>query len=252
MRTLHVIDAFDLPEQVAVLRRAPDPELMEPVRNGRHPRKPVGGLWTSTYLGPDDVSAWWQWSAVMPDKQLDVADFSITPAEGLPVIMVDSLADGWALLEAYGSYIGPDQEPWAVRLDYERMAADGYAGLWLTARGFALHDGGLDGAAIDFRCYDCESTVWFVWPRGGSRHERRSTRSRHGETHGRDECDEASECSTGAGNEHRLTSVQATGLQEVGAHLLAAHQGSAVDVHRGRQRCRQGDPNRRAADDPQR
>lgn len=167
MRGLHVVDGFDLPEQVAVLPCAPDGDLLEPIRNGHHPRKPLGGLWTSTYLGVDDISAWWRWaSGNLPEMVADRADFSITPAEGLRVIVVDSVDDGRALLAAYGSHIGPGAEPWAVRLDYRRMAADGYAGLWLTARGFALHDGGMGDAAIDFGCFDCESTIWFEWPRG--------------------------------------------------------------------------------------
>lgn len=103
MTDLHVVDGFDMPEQVALLRCAPDPELMEPVREGRHPRKASGGLWTSTYLGAEDISAWWLWaSGSMPAMVSDHADFSISPAEGLRVIVVDSVEDGWALFEAYG------------------------------------------------------------------------------------------------------------------------------------------------------
>jgi hypothetical protein len=52
-----------------------------------------------------------------------------------------------------------------VRLDYGRMAADGYAGVRLTEGGLALNLG-QDGTAIDFRCSNCAPKFCFVRPRG--------------------------------------------------------------------------------------
>jgi hypothetical protein len=161
MSALHVVDG-DLPLQAVFLRERPDPSRFLPVGKGRHPRKPAGGLWTSTYTGPDDISAWYRWaSGNMPDM-VDAEPYLFTPAPELRVVVVDSQDDGRALFEAYGSYASPVQHAITAAIDYERMAADGWDGLWVTEAGF--HSSQREGSSMDFTCFDCESTIWFTWP----------------------------------------------------------------------------------------
>jgi hypothetical protein len=165
VKHLHVIDSGDMADQAVLLDAPPDPARMSPVAAGPHPRKPIGGLWTSTLLDRDRVSEWRQWaSGNMPDMVRRHMIYAGRPAPGLRVIEVDSAADGRGLFAAYGAYLMPSiRRPYLAEIDFERAAADGFAGLHLTRRGLERNSG-QRGTALDFVCFDCESTIWFTWP----------------------------------------------------------------------------------------
>ena len=129
---------------------------VKPITNDRF-HKPRGGLWTSTYLGQENLSGWHQWGESEGMTSRSNAQWLLTPETDARLLVVDTFADLMALVERY-SAVKTGYEA-VYTLDFVAMAQDGYAGLNLTDEGqwATRHtDPNLNG-------WDCESTVWFRW-----------------------------------------------------------------------------------------
>lgn len=125
--------------------------------------KPKGGLWTSTYLGPEDGSDWVRWCR---GEQFDSPDtsawYALTPRKGLRIIKIDSEADLRRVIDAYPAPMPadwPDILREDAKINYEAVAAAGWDAVHLTERGqwrTRFSRPGLYG-------WDCESTLWLRW-----------------------------------------------------------------------------------------
>lgn len=144
-------EALHVPGQVFCHSARPNRDAVKPIVNQRSFVKPLGGLWTTPVGAPTwsdwcRDSDWGDW----PDHGRHV----LTPRADVRVAVVGSLRDLLALIEAY-----PGESLMEPVVDFERMAGDGWDGIWLTDAGFRathLSSPGLYG-------WDLESTLWFRW-----------------------------------------------------------------------------------------
>jgi hypothetical protein len=140
--------------------------LIDPVKNRMGINKPLGGLWTSTYLGIELGSAWTLWCTrenfqgpIFPNAWL------LYPEPAIKVYTINTYNDLARLLAKYAIpseyYADKDiREIFGRRfLDFARISMD-YDAIHLTKHGeystrltFPLTLYG----------WDCESTLWFRW-----------------------------------------------------------------------------------------
>jgi hypothetical protein len=146
--TLPTITAADLPRQAYAHGSSHDPVLTQPekfrtVINCTYDPKPLaGGLWTapvtSAVVGGMILST--AWSDYRRQNGLPLEDsahfLEIAPLPEFKGLVIDGLKDAEAILETYRVKAEPAflSDFWAV-FDWERMAVDGYDGLYLTGYG---------------------------------------------------------------------------------------------------------------------
>lgn len=148
-----------LPPQLWIGNHEPLPEVlmnMPPLRNGHW--KPVGGLWTSTYL-PDGEhpSEWVRWcSSEMPNWIKGRERWLLMP-QPARVFVIDGIGDlhkamrCWPLAPIYrGADKAIDFTAMAEEYDAVRVTEEGH---WRTRMTFPLNT----------YAWDCESTCWFRW-----------------------------------------------------------------------------------------
>lgn len=128
---------------------------LDPIEN-QSPHKPLGGLWTSTWKGRPNLSAWAEWSAAEKFYADSEKGWVLDMKTGSELVVIDSVADLEAAVEAY-----PNELATRTMMNFESMAYD-YDGLWLTEEGQRqTHFRG--GKYEDLYGWDVESTVWFSW-----------------------------------------------------------------------------------------
>jgi hypothetical protein len=137
----------------------PASDRMKPIKNRARRNKPEGGLWTGTRTGAT-TSTWTEWR--------DDADYahhhqSSTWAINLPddatVLRINSSADLQTLIDHFG-HQPDDSQP---LLDYEKLAAAGVHGVWLTSEGEASTRLP-EGDSPDLYGWDMECTLWLNLP----------------------------------------------------------------------------------------
>ena len=133
-------------------------------------RKPLGGLWTSTWLGEERGSAWVQWCRANEYGSPDTENwFLLRPKKNARLYVLDNYNDLLTLIDKfpyetdmYRSYARTEGRKEAMRyltIDFEKLAGY-YDGLHLTERGNnQLHY--CDPPHLN--AWDVESTVWFRW-----------------------------------------------------------------------------------------
>lgn len=140
----------------------PDDELMKPVVNKPWRNKPDGGLWTATQTGPA-TSTWTEWRNSEGYVQHgDIKPWAMRLPDGVYVLRINSADDLRTLIEHFGA---GDSSLGAPTIDYEKLAATGVHGIWLTDAGqaatrFADDDG------PDLYGWDMECTLWLTLPDG--------------------------------------------------------------------------------------
>lgn len=115
-------------------------------------------LWTSTYLGPEQISDWARWCRSEGFGCGEHRLWLLTPRPTANLIVIDSEADLRTLLNRPGQHRTPVGESFA-RIDFEALASEGIDGVHLTEGGqIATHLSfpGLYG-------WDAESTCWLRW-----------------------------------------------------------------------------------------
>lgn len=123
-------------------------------RNHRKPR--VGtGLWTSTWLGAEQTSAW-----ATHEQAKGRYSFLLTPTADARIATIDNLADLKRLLKGYrrkafGQYSYLEEFDY---LDYAHMSQD-FDALHLTVQGQRK----TRLTIPDLYGWDVESTLWFRW-----------------------------------------------------------------------------------------
>lgn len=134
------------------LGEMPQEHLWNPIKN-RNFMKPIGGLWTSTFL-PDGTSDWSRWC--VDNDFLDVnaiGKWLLTPSPNAILYIVENPEDIAAICKGQSqrfSFATPDFEELMTRYD----------GITLTKQGqrntrFSMPH--------SFYGWDCESTIWFRW-----------------------------------------------------------------------------------------
>lgn len=121
-----------------------------------------GGLWTSTYLGPQG-SDWIQW-CMSESFYIDQKDprtenpWLLVPAVDARVYEIDSYSDLATLCKRHGHRYD------SKGLDYTKpnwsSISEEYDAVHLTARGETATRLSLP---LDLYGWDCESTLWFRW-----------------------------------------------------------------------------------------
>lgn len=166
MTGLRVVTGATLGRQAVVmgLDERPDPQRFAPVQSSSPWVKPQGGgLWTSTYTGPDTVSDWVEWCRGETWGDHDLAERSVWLLDPRPearLVEVHDYADLAAILERYPNrYVYGGGLPDRVFPDFEAISRD-FDGMHLTQEGQwrtrLSHPHDLYG-------WDCESTIWFAW-----------------------------------------------------------------------------------------
>lgn len=122
------------------------------------PPKPDGGLWTSTWLGPEQGSDWVRFcrSDYGIRWLLRERAFLLEPRAEARLVTVDSMAGLRALVKRGRIAFQRNGE-----VDWQRLIDRGYDGLHLTERGFRETRNRLERPNL--HSWDCESTVWFRW-----------------------------------------------------------------------------------------
>lgn len=129
-------------------------------------QKPLGGLWTSTWVGRPEMSAWVQWAAKEQFYTGGEEGWVIGPTPGTELVVVDSEDDYDALVDEYPMR----SDTGSTKLDFEDIGYD-YDGMWLTAEGQRVtrfYPGARN--VENLYGWDTESTVWFDWRVGGVEH----------------------------------------------------------------------------------
>lgn len=121
--------------------------------------KPRGGLWTSTWTGPETISDWVRWCSGEHWGDHEGGFVSLlTPDPTAKVYLIDSLAALLALHERYPHRESVARYGYTNWVDWRLVAFD-YDAVRLTqAAHFATrltHPGTYS--------WDCESTCWFRW-----------------------------------------------------------------------------------------
>lgn len=137
---------------------APSADAFVPIIESER-RKPRGGLWTSTYTGPDTISGWVDWCRGEEFATGEHDLWLLTPEPG-ELLEVDDYPDLRMLHHVYGNSrrIGTSNY-FEHYLDFG-LIGERYAGLHLTDEGqwrTRLSD------PYDLYGWDCESTLWTRW-----------------------------------------------------------------------------------------
>ncbi len=135
---------------------APDPQRVRPVENhgGWRPDQPRGGLWTSTYLGPQRGSAFVR-SSLMPRGTAGA--WLLEPEPGARVATIDCRAD----LDSLGARYGwVSQSGWLESTPDFASLARFFDAVHLTERG-ARACCSRGGRGLE--SWGLESTLWFRW-----------------------------------------------------------------------------------------
>jgi len=136
----------------------PQAKLLRPVANGTH-FKPLGGIWTSPYLGAPPYSPWIEWCVEQSFGSGVYEMWLLEPRANVRVLSLDSDADIVHLEQLPGYELVPGR--WNI--DYEALAQQ-YDGMRMSAS--FIHRYRLDyRGRYDMVVYgwDVESTVWFRW-----------------------------------------------------------------------------------------
>jgi len=155
----------NLETQLFICNAAPMPELLQPINNGDGKRsifvKPLGGMWTSTWLEEIQGSDWVEWCRSETFGDPNVLRWHLlTPSPDARIAVIDSVSDLLALLHQYPREMHPLLSSFAGRyLDYERMTVD-FDAIHLTARGQRHTHLSIQA---DLYGWDCECTLWFRW-----------------------------------------------------------------------------------------
>lgn len=146
----------------------PTERCFVPVRNGGIAGKPKGGtgMWTSTYLGPDEISDWVRWSrAERFPVPGEYRSWLLMPDPSALVIQIDSVHDmekldqlGF-LYELYPTGFGLAE---IATIDHERLARLGISGVQLTEEG-QWRTRFPDDHRYSLYGWDSESTIWLRW-----------------------------------------------------------------------------------------
>lgn len=151
------------------------PDTFRPIVNGQLSNKPLGGLWTSTYIDQEYGSAWVQamydMDFIEPGEEVNC--YLIEPAPSARIYTIDGLQDMYYLWDHY-SYIMAE-ELGRHFIDFEALAHD-YDALHLTEQGqwrtryIGLpifedpeYDPNRKSVWETMNGWDCESTVWSRW-----------------------------------------------------------------------------------------
>lgn len=125
--------------------------------------KPQGGLWTSTFLGREELSGWAQWCRVESFGYEKADLWLLTPDPAAEVYVVDTYRDLDMLHRLYGRthrWEGMNGEWWEdPYLDWP-LIAERWSGVRLTDEGqwaTRLTD------PYNLYGWDCESTLWLRW-----------------------------------------------------------------------------------------
>jgi hypothetical protein len=159
--------------QLWIHETEPKAEKLRPVQNDMF-GKPVGGFWTSTFLGPEELSDWYRYARNYGVSKDDLL-WKLIPGEA-KLRVIDSAEDAIRFVDEYGTDAYPDMPARCIRqyqLDFERAAQE-YDGVHLTSRGLQQakmppfwNDGEAGtlkaSKAFTFGGWDCESTLWFRW-----------------------------------------------------------------------------------------
>lgn len=121
-------------------------------QDSKHPtrNKPYGGLWASP---SDSKWGWKEWCEQnWPENGRNWDIFTKFHVNSkAKILLIDDLSDYEEILKHYGTQVFS----WHPVINYSKLIADGWDGLFLTARGeIACHDTSLYG-------WDCESLVLF-------------------------------------------------------------------------------------------
>lgn len=151
-------------KQLFVGELAPCEERIRPVVNDVL-NKPLGGLWTSTYINAATGSDWVVWSTSVYNKyEKPVNSYLLTASKDAKIIHVNSIEDFDRLLEKYPLKSGTNGIPllpmFDSLLDYEALSKD-YDAFHFTRK--ALTEAKMSLKHMSLGSFDCESTVWFRW-----------------------------------------------------------------------------------------
>jgi hypothetical protein len=141
-------------KQLYIGRSVPTPEAIQPAGNDDLV-KPSGGLWTSTYLGEAEGSAYVQFCLTNHYHDWLHKAWLLTPKSDALVYEINSVTDLKMLLEIYPLH--PNRRD-VVYLDWARIGQD-FDAVHLTATGQEATRASNPGLYH----WDCESTVWFKW-----------------------------------------------------------------------------------------
>lgn len=120
--------------------------------------KPYGGMWTSTHLGPDELSGWAQWCRDERWGDNDADLWLLTPEPDASVYIVDSYDDLKFLHQCYGRT--EDRGSYQSHYIDWTLVAERYAAVSLTDEGQWRTRLTMP---YDLYGWDCESTLWLRW-----------------------------------------------------------------------------------------
>lgn len=155
--------------QLFVGSKEPKQELMNPIQN--HHVKANGGIWTSTFINPEEGSAWIKWCIANDFNVPDAwTGWLLYPKQDANLLVIDSLEDMHFAFDKYGYYLVEGSK--YQQIDYTKMQQD-YDGIHMTEQGEWLTRHGFDfrsptpfdpnAPLRSFYGYDIESTHWFTW-----------------------------------------------------------------------------------------
>lgn len=138
----------------------PSPDQFVPIRNFKLPIKPLGGLWTSTWIPSRQTSDWIEWCRCEQFGDPDKRDWwLLTPDPQARIVTINDHADLKALWKDYSYCYHKGKHFNYEALDFECIADD-YDAIHLTRAGQRRTRLTLD---INLYGWDCESTCWLRW-----------------------------------------------------------------------------------------
>lgn len=141
--------------QLCLARSEPTPHAIEPIGNEAL-TKPTGGLWTSTYLGAAQGSAYVQFCQQHGYQDwLAMPAWLLTPDPNAKICVIDSYLDLVLLAEDFRLHPMRYGSPY---LNWQKISQH-YDGLHLSAQGQQATRASDPGLYE----WDCESTIWFRW-----------------------------------------------------------------------------------------
>lgn len=132
---------------------------MNDIGDNRLDVKPYGGLWTSTYTpNKENDCHWIQWCK-RENYWTGHYGFLLEVEDDLRAIVIDENEDLQWVVEEYGKSgsMRPDN-----KIDFQRMANDGYDCMHLTRSGLREVEFPDEGQPHLYG-WDSESTLWFNW-----------------------------------------------------------------------------------------
>lgn len=171
----------DVEPQVWVHDEPPEPDAVEPIKNSEDsaPKKPIGGLWTSTRSLSDDggvSSAWIEWMKAEHYSMVqDPQAWVLYPEEDVDVYVIDSVEDAKEIMVPDERYRSVSLQEY--RIDWaEVFGIRDYDAIHLTRKGqmetrfpnYTYRDGERVKRSENWRKYslygwDCECYLWEGW-----------------------------------------------------------------------------------------